>query len=147
MSSRRAGHTAASKTQLEKQDVLEFMDEEDLGEHHMPASALDNKDSKALAAGSFHQIESIKSLHGVYGRQILESLGYRGGSQSEDDYLVSDDGNEPMSAIKDKRSRKLIEKRDGRFGLGYEPTQQDLELLRLQRERVQASRAHGAFLG
>ena len=39
-------------------------------------------------------------------------------------------------AIKAKRSRKLVEKKDGRFGLGYLPSKQELELQRMQRERV-----------
>ena len=51
-----------------------------------------------------------------------------------------------MGAIKAKRSHKIVEKKDGRFGLGYVPSKQELELQRMQRERVQASRS-GAFPG
>ena len=59
---------------------------------------------------------------------------------SDSDNSISDDdyGVEPSKVRgKVKSSRKLQEKLD-KFGLGYMPSRQDLELLRLQKERVTA---------
>ena len=81
------------------------MDEEDLGEHHMPGSAT-QVDSTTPNTNTVTQIESIKSLCGQKGEEIITAIG---------------------RAISDRRNIKLVEKLD-KYGLGYAPSRNDLEL-------------------
>ena len=48
----------------------------------------------------------------------------------------SPDEADSAGALKVKRIGKLVAKKDGRFGLGYTATRQDLEFQKMQRERV-----------
>ena len=62
-----------------KQDILDFMDEEDLGEHHMPGSAMQANLSKSHrnvlgGSGAPSAIESIKSICGQKGQEIMRMI-------------------------------------------------------------------------
>ena len=62
-----------------KQDILDFMDEEDLGEHHMPGSAMQVNVTKSHhnffgGAGAPSAVESIKSICGQKGQEIMKMI-------------------------------------------------------------------------
>ena len=64
---------------IKKLDILDFMDEEDLGEHHMPGSAMQANITKShqnvfSGAGAPSATESIKSICGQKGQEIMRMI-------------------------------------------------------------------------
>ena len=105
------------------------MDEEDLGEHHMPGSAMQANVTKShhnifSSSGATSAVESIKSICGQKGQEIMKMIASSSQKQIalpyDDDSSKSEDL-ESMGNLQGKRSRKLMEKLD-KYGLGYVPT-------------------------
>lgn len=99
------------------------MDEEDLGEHHMPGSAQGQQPSVPSSKADFGGVTSVRSNCGRKGREILCSL------MGKPNLLEDEDSG--SDSIKAKRDEKFAVKLLGRNGLGYEPSKQELELARL----------------